>query len=200
MPSEFLRKMKALLEYAEKLEVDTEAERGSGLTFEKMLAAGTIPQEIIEARAALAEACAPNGPGVLEVGVDLKGDVLINLPRDMAGHLAFSPNQASELAETLLKQAAKARHQRVGTLQFIPPPKECCQLCAHKHEADKPHNLQSLFYAMRFQSAHGREPTWADAIAHCSPAVQTFWRESLTKMNHWSEPAENVPPIAEPCV
>lgn len=199
MPSEFLRKMQALLEVAERGEVDREAERGDGLSLDQMYGLNMIAPEIVEAKAALEEASGMNGPGVLEIGIDPSGQVLINLPRDMTGHLAFTPEQADGLAETLRKQAAKARHARVGTMQFLPPPKEACQLCAHKHEADKPHNLQSLFYAMRFQVAHGRDATWADAIAHCTPAVQKFWRESLTKMNQWSAPPEGVAPIAEPC-
>lgn len=199
MPSEFLRKMENLLEYAERaFGIFIDDYSGTSLV-ENMREGGKFETVIAEAKAALAEATAMNGPGLLEVGIDPGGNVLLNLPRDMTGHLAFTPEQADGLAETLRKQAAKARHMRVGTMQFLPPPKEACQLCAHKHEADKPHNLQSLFYAMRFQVAHGREATWADAIAHCTPAVQTFWRESLTKMSQWSQPPEGVPPIAEPC-
>ena len=46
-----------------------------------------------------------NGPGVLMVGTNERDEVVINLPRDMTGHMVFSPAQARGLAETLLRKA-----------------------------------------------------------------------------------------------
>lgn len=51
--------------------------------------------------------------GFLEVGVDLRNEVVINLPRDMTGHLTFSPDQARNLAELLIRKAAEADGQAV---------------------------------------------------------------------------------------
>jgi hypothetical protein len=48
--------------------------------------------------------------GYLEVGVNDVGEVVINHPylkpdKNGIGHIVFSPNQARQLAHTLLKQA-----------------------------------------------------------------------------------------------
>jgi len=76
------------------------------------------------------------------------------------------------------------------------PPSDHCQICAFKHEPDQPHNAQTLYYRMIFSNQIGREPTWADAMAHCSPEVQAKWKEELTKRGHWSEPPNGEPPVA----
>lgn len=47
-----------------------------------------------------------NTEGSLLVGPNDHGEVVINLPRDMTGHIVFSPDQARHLAEILLYQAA----------------------------------------------------------------------------------------------
>lgn len=48
--------------------------------------------------------------GFVEVGVNERGEVVVNLDRDRngVGHLVFSPNQARKLAETLIKKAMQA--------------------------------------------------------------------------------------------
>lgn len=53
------------------------------------------------------EASRDNGPGVLEVGVK-DGQVVVNLPRDMTGHIAFSVQQAHDFAHTVVRQALLA--------------------------------------------------------------------------------------------
>lgn len=63
-----------------------------------------------------------------------------------------------------------------------------CPECAVKHEPDQPHNAQSLAYQYDFRARHGRWPTWADAIAHCSPEVQAAWKRALQEQGAWSEP------------
>ena len=73
-----------------------------------------------------------------------------------------------------------------------------CGECATKHEPEMPHNAQSLFYGMRFKMRYGREGTWADALAHCSPEVQEYWRTQLGHAGAWTEPPEGVDPISEP--
>lgn len=68
-----------------------------------------------------------------------------------------------------------------GGLNMLPPPPDCCQLCAQKHEPHLPHNAQSLFYQMRFQAEHGRSATWVDAMSHCAESVRKMWREALAE-------------------
>ncbi len=69
--------------------------------------------------------------------------------------------------------------QRLGGFDLVAPPPGVCQECAVKHAPGSPHNQQSLFYQYKFYNDHGRWPTWTDAMAHCSPEMQQFWRESL---------------------
>jgi len=73
-------------------------------------------------------------------------------------------------------------------LSLLPPKKGVCQLCAYDHERQDPHNKQSLYYCMRFLMAHGRNPTWADAVAHCTQDVRENWRTVLKKRDKWSQP------------
>jgi len=63
---------------------------------------------------------------------------------------------------------------------MLPPAKGKCQVCAADHTPDMPHNRDSLYYQMAFKQAHGRWPTWADALAHCTPEVQKEWTVHLT--------------------
>lgn len=49
-----------------------------------------------------------NGPGELHIGANERGEVVINLPRDMTGHICFTPHQARHLAVCLIRQAAAA--------------------------------------------------------------------------------------------
>ena len=85
-----------------------------------------------------------------------------------------------------------------GKMMLLPPPDGHCRICAVMHEPDMPHNAQSLFYGMRFKMRYGRDGTWADAIAHCTPEMQSYWIQGLTDRGAWSEPPAGVEPIAEP--
>lgn len=53
-----------------------------------------------------------NGPGQLEVGTDGKGEVVINLPTGITGHITFSPDQATDLASLLLRKGHDAAVER----------------------------------------------------------------------------------------
>lgn len=64
-------------------------------------------------------------------------------------------------------------------ITLLPPPEETCQECGVVHEPEEPHNAQSLHYVMKFILDHGREPTWADAMAHCTEAVRNAWTPLL---------------------
>lgn len=65
---------------------------------------------------------------------------------------------------------------------LLPPAPGLCQECAVKHEPEQPHNQRSLYYQYRFYRKNGRWPTWADALAHCSPEVVDAWIDELGRM------------------
>jgi ribonuclease I len=60
-------------------------------------------------------------------------------------------------------------------------PPGTCPECATKHDPEQPHNQQSLTYQYNFYDAHGRWPTWEDAMAHCSDKVKTVWIAALAE-------------------
>lgn len=72
-----------------------------------------------------------------------------------------------------------------------------CKLCAVKHGDNEPHNAQSLPYQVLFRSRHGRDATWADAIAHCDDEMKKMWKEALVGRGAWTEPKSG-DPIPEP--
>jgi hypothetical protein len=88
--------------------------------------------------------------------------------------------------------------QNEGKMMLMPPPEGHCRICAVKHEPGNPHNAQSIFYGMRFKMRYGRDGTWADALAHCAPALRAAWERELRKVNAWTEPPPGVEPVAEP--
>lgn len=80
--------------------------------------------------------------------------------------------------ETVKNQNNKHR----GGMFLLPPAPDVYQECAAKHEPEMPHNQQSLYYQMAFKIKHGRSPTWADAMAHCSDEMKAAWTEELKKL------------------
>lgn len=68
---------------------------------------------------------------------------------------------------------------------LLPPAKDVCQECAVKHKPEEPHNIQSLYYQISFMMKHGRAPTWADALAHCSEEIKTAWIKELKTHKVW---------------
>lgn len=65
--------------------------------------------------------------------------------------------------------------------KILPPKPDHCQICAKKHDPEIPHDKNSLYYQMCFENEHGRWPTWADAMAHCSDDVKEQTKEVLKK-------------------
>lgn len=61
-------------------------------------------------------------------------------------------------------------------------PRGTCPMCAVMHDADAPHNRDSLTYQYKFYNENGWWPTWADAMAHCAPEVKEAWTRELTKL------------------
>jgi len=67
-----------------------------------------------------------NGSGTLEVGTNAMHEVVINLPRDTTGHIVFSPTQARDLANSLVRKAqdAETAHRaevEAKRLENVPP-------------------------------------------------------------------------------
>jgi len=79
---------------------------------------------------------------------------------------------------------------------ILPPAADKCQVCAVKHATAQPHNVQSLYYQVTFNSMVGRAPTWADAMAHCSASMREAWTAELKRLGHWSEPPDGEKPVA----
>ena len=77
-----------------------------------------------------------------------------------------------------------------GDWTLLKPAPDKCQECAVDHFPEQPHNKDSLYYQVRFEMGHGRAPTWADAISHCSDKLKKAWREELILRGVWSEPME----------
>ena len=67
------------------------------------------------------------------------------------------------------------KERGIGRVVIAPPVKGVCPVCAVNHDPAMPHNRDSLYYQMRFQQKHGRFPTWADAMTHCSDHVKAIW-------------------------
>ncbi len=88
--------------------------------------------------------------------------------------------------------------QATGSMTLLPPPEGHCIKCARRHHPGTAHDAQSLYYQVRFRLQHGRDGTWADAVAHCSEVVRQLWEQGLRKRNAWSEPPQGVDVIAEP--
>ncbi len=66
-------------------------------------------------------------------------------------------------------------------LRLMPCGPDVCQECAVKHGPSMPHNRQSLYYQYHFYAQHGRWPTWADAMAHCTEDVKAIWTDELKR-------------------
>jgi len=64
---------------------------------------------------------------------------------------------------------------------LLPPAPGHCPVCAVAHEPEQPHNSDSLFYQLNFYHEHNRWPTWADAMAHCTPETKAAWVKGLAE-------------------
>lgn len=67
-------------------------------------------------------------------------------------------------------------------LTLLPPASGRCPQCAVEHEPSEPHDAASMFYGFWFLGQHGRSPTWADAMAHCTPETKQRWTYGLTSI------------------
>ena len=85
--------------------------------------------------------------------------------------------------------------ESTGSMLLMPAKSGTCPQCATRHGANEAHNATSLYYAIRFRAAYGRDPTWSDAVAHLAPDVRAEWRQVLEKRGLWTDTPH---PIAEP--
>lgn len=78
-----------------------------------------------------------------------------------------------------------------GKIRILPPKEGACPLCGELHERGEPHNKASLIYQSKFRREHGRCPTWADAMSHCSRTVKKRFCERLARHGIRTEKEEN---------
>ena len=71
--------------------------------------------------------------------------------------------------------------EKHGMMMIGHVPEGTCPECAVAHDPEQPHNRDSLAYQYKFYDKHGRWPTWADAMAHCTPEIKEFWTKELNK-------------------
>ena len=86
----------------------------------------------------------------------------------------------------------------IQELRILPPGPGKCPQCAVEHDAKDPHDLQSLYYRMKFRQQHGRFPTWWDAMDHCEADTRVAWIKALkaSGVDLGDPPAEEKAPSA----
>lgn len=90
-------------------------------------------------------------------------------------------------AESIDAETGESTPIEGGGFRMLPGPPGTCTWCHVEHENDQPHNRDSLPYQIKFQTIHGRWPTWSDAMAHCTPDVQAAWKKLLIeKLRHYN--------------
>lgn len=71
----------------------------------------------------------------------------------------------------------------MGDFMLLKPAPGHCPECAREHRPELPHDKHSLYYAMKFKMEHGREPTWDDAMAHCTEEMKTSWKATMARVH-----------------
>jgi hypothetical protein len=66
-----------------------------------------------------------------------------------------------------------------SNVHLLPPAPGTCNVCATKHDEGQPHNRNSLYYQTHYLMTHDRNPTWYDAMAHCTYSTQQTWLREL---------------------
>ena len=66
-------------------------------------------------------------------------------------------------------------------IKILPKRPGRCPVCGAAHDPKEPHERDSLRYMVGFYRKHGRWPTWADAMAHCSEEKKALSRAALLK-------------------
>lgn len=68
-----------------------------------------------------------------------------------------------------------------GYTAILPPNPGACKECGDVHDPRDPHNRDSIIYQHHYHKAHGRYPTWYDAMRHCSPITRAKAIQDLAK-------------------
>lgn len=92
-----------------------------------------------------------------------------------------------EIETEIVDSATGQVVERRKTPMHVMPPEDAqaCQTCGRRHEPDQPHDATHLHYQYSFYAAHGRWPTWKDAIAHCDAPTREAWEAELRRLGHW---------------
>ena len=69
-----------------------------------------------------------------------------------------------------------------GGWTLMPPGGDVCQTCATDHAVEEPHNPASLYWQTARAMADQPQPTWVEALEHCTDEVYAGWREVLTSV------------------
>lgn len=104
-------------------------------------------------------------------------------------------NQVPMVVEVLDADGRLVEH-RPSAWRVLPPREGACQVCGRAHSAEDPHDPSQLYYQVTFRGMLGRDPTWADAMAHCVLEVRRSWEHALRRKGHWSEPPAGEAPVA----
>jgi hypothetical protein len=100
--------------------------------------------------------------------------------------------------QTVDARSGKVLKTETIPMRLLPPRAGLCAVCAVDHPPEMPHNPQSLYWQMAFNTDHGRAATWADAVAHCTGQMRAKWELELKRMGAWSVPPDGAAPIATP--
>lgn len=87
-----------------------------------------------------------------------------------------------ELPASVVQLGDPRGKQATWTLMPVDTSDGKCSQCAVLHEPDQPHNNESLAFQYAFYAEHDRWPTWADAMAHCTPETQDMWKTALREL------------------
>lgn len=70
-------------------------------------------------------------------------------------------------------------HVPASAWTLLPPAPDACQVCARRHDANEPHDAQSLYWATKRAMEGKPAPTWAEALEHVEPDVRAAWVTAL---------------------
>lgn len=111
-------------------------------------------------------------------------DEIISMKRDS---INVCPECAKKEEYSKYKTRQTIRYMPRSSMKLLPPHPSLCQECGRNHNPEEPHDKQTLYYQTKFHMEHGRYPTWADAMSHCSEAVKTAWRDSINRVKESTE-------------
>lgn len=74
---------------------------------------------------------------------------------------------------TVGQASQRCSAEAIKLCDAMPPPAgDVCGECRRRHDAHLPHDVRSRAYRLLFAACHGRNPDWADAVAHCAEPLQ----------------------------